>query len=288
MKRLLILFMFSALLVACQQAKEDTVLQPELIKLWESTEGFSVPESVLFDEERSVIYVSNIEGMPSDIDSTGYISRLDTNGNMINQYWIQGLSAPKGMAISGNTLYVSDIDALVAIDIDKASIIKRWHGMDARFLNDVTCSPDGRVYVSDMRTASIYTLQDDSLHLFMHDTLMLNHVNGLNYRRDTLFAGTYPRILGINTGVKEITIIADSTGSIDGLEALGQDWIFSDWQGHVTMRMNDSDYVVLNTTPEKINAADIDFIESKMLLFVPTFFHHSVAAYQLKINEISK
>ncbi len=37
---------------------------------------------------------------------------------MLTRSWIEGLDAPKGLSLSGNTLYVSDIDRLVAIDVD--------------------------------------------------------------------------------------------------------------------------------------------------------------------------
>jgi len=39
---------------------------------------------------------------------------------------------------------------------------------------------------------------------------------------------------------------------------------------------------LLDTTPQEINAADIDYIPSKNLLLVPTFFDDRVMAYELK------
>jgi hypothetical protein len=38
---------------------------------------------------------------------------------------------------------------------------------------------------------------------------------------------------------------------------------------------------LLDTTPRKIYAADIDFVVDKKLLLVPTFFDNHVVAYRL-------
>ncbi|MGD9295376.1 MAG: hypothetical protein PVI41_10880, partial [Roseobacter sp.] len=85
-------------------------------------EGLEAPESAYFDEARNVLYVSNINGEPLAKDGNGYISRIGPDGQMQEAKWITGLDAPKGLVSDGATLYVSDIDRLVAIDIEKGRI----------------------------------------------------------------------------------------------------------------------------------------------------------------------
>ena len=37
---------------------------PVLTKLWESKANFKLPESVIFDKENDILYVSNMQGDP--------------------------------------------------------------------------------------------------------------------------------------------------------------------------------------------------------------------------------
>jgi hypothetical protein len=86
---------------------------PQLI--WE-LDGLEAPESALADLAAGVIYVSSVVGDPSANDGNGYISCVAPDGKMLEQRWAVGLDAPKGLILRGNTLFVSDIDRLVAID----------------------------------------------------------------------------------------------------------------------------------------------------------------------------
>ena len=97
-----------------------------LEKVWETTTELKTPESVLYDEERDIIYVSNINGSPAELDGNGFISILDSNGKIKNLKWVTGLNAPKGMAIYKTKLFVSDIKQLVEIDIKSGKILKKY------------------------------------------------------------------------------------------------------------------------------------------------------------------
>jgi DNA-binding beta-propeller fold protein YncE len=100
-------------------------------------EGLSNPESVLFDPTQNVLYVSNIAGEAMAKDGKGFISRLSPDGKILTLKWTTGLNAPKGLALVGERLFVSDIDELVAVDTKTGKIAKRWPAAGAKFLNDV-------------------------------------------------------------------------------------------------------------------------------------------------------
>ena len=68
------------------------------------------------------LYIANVGGEGEARDGNGYISRATTGGKLHQQKWVTGLDAPKGAIVSGDKLYVSDIDRLVEIDIPAA----RW------------------------------------------------------------------------------------------------------------------------------------------------------------------
>ena len=72
--------------------------------------------------------------------------------------WVKGLNAPKGLVLSGDKLYVSDVDQLVEIDVNSGAVTNSFNAEGAQFLNDTAVDADGRVFVSDMLTDSIYVL----------------------------------------------------------------------------------------------------------------------------------
>src|SRR5262245_28410939 len=106
------------------------------VEVWRVA-GVSNPESVLFDSAANILYVSNVAGDAAEKDGKGFISRLSQDGKILDLEWVTGLDAPKGLAQAGDTLYVSDIDSLVAIDIKTGTIAKRYPAAGAKFLNDV-------------------------------------------------------------------------------------------------------------------------------------------------------
>src|SRR5690606_20889305 len=86
--------------------------------LWVA-DGFSTPESVVFDPQRNVFYVSNMATRGEDaVPGDGFVSRLDAEGRILDLQWVTGLENPKGLALANGRLYAGDDDALVEIDIE--------------------------------------------------------------------------------------------------------------------------------------------------------------------------
>jgi len=125
-------------------------------KLGETT-GLKVPESVRYDAELDVYFISNINGNPSQKDNNGFIARVraDSTGSAPTMLVEGGkggvtLNAPKGMAIKGDTLFVADIDAVRLFNRRTGASLGSvdLRAQKATFLNDVVVGPDG-VYVTD-------------------------------------------------------------------------------------------------------------------------------------------
>ena len=82
------------------------------------TAGLKVPESVRYDADLDVYFISNINGNPSQKDNNGFIARVKADSvgavTMLAEGGKNGLylHAPKGMAIQGDTLFVADIDTV--------------------------------------------------------------------------------------------------------------------------------------------------------------------------------
>src|SRR4051812_7531292 len=80
------------------------------------------PESVKYDSDQDVFFITNMVGFGSVKDANGYIVQVSA-GNLANsKVFIESgkngvvLDAPKGMAIHGDTLWVCDIDVLRAFN----------------------------------------------------------------------------------------------------------------------------------------------------------------------------
>lgn len=116
-------------------------------------EGVALPESVIHDAEADLYLVSNFGAFPPDPANPGFISRLRPDGTVEDPRWIDGLLQPKGLAIDGDLLYVSDVFAIRVYDRATGALLDIWpvpfFDPTANWLNGVTVGPDGTVYATD-------------------------------------------------------------------------------------------------------------------------------------------
>lgn len=259
----------------------------KLVKVWETDTTLRTPESVLYDGN-SVLYVANIDGKSDALDGNGFISKVSLDGKIENLRWTSGLNAPKGMGLHRNRLYVTDLYRLVVINTETGQAEKTYDAVDTKnaFLNDVTVANDGTVYVSDSRFDKIYRLKDDKWEVWMEGE-QLNKPNGvLAVGKDKLMIGSTKtgalRTVDLNT--KTMTTLADGMAATDGIVPEGAGNFFvSDWNGQVFhVSADGSKQQLLDTREQKINAADIDYVKSRKLLIVPTFFKNTLVAYRVE------
>lgn len=275
MKNLLII-LICTMILACSEADQG----PE--RKWATPAELKIPESVKYDPAREVLYVSNINGRSGSRDGNGFITRLSLNGEVTDLKWVEGLSAPKGMAIHEDRLYVSDIDMLVEIDIEKSEIISSYEADGAGFLNDVAVDSTGLVYVSDSSGNVIYRLRNGKMEVWFSDE-NLKRPNGLHIKGGRLYVGDAGSIKIIDTGTGKMKILAKTGFGVDGLVSDGMGgFIVSDWSGK-TSRLDKRGKlsVILDTSGGGINSADIEYIVDKKLLIIPTFRDNRAMAYYL-------
>jgi DNA-binding beta-propeller fold protein YncE len=281
MKQIAVLILWVGLLMPVMA--QNSFISDKLVKKWETPAQLKVPESVLFDNQRLIIYVSNIDGSPSAKDGNGFISKISVDGKIITRVWVEGLNGPKGLGISGNFLYVADITRVAIININSGKITDFIEVPGSHFLNDIATDAKGNVYVSDSDDGAVYLIKDHRCKLLVKND-QVKHANGLHVIGDNLLAGLQDRIVSINLASLEVKDFVLNTGGIDGLVPDGQgNYLISDWQGHVNLvSPNREKVLLLDTMPDKSNAADIDYIPSMKLLLVPTFSHNTIAAYEMK------
>lgn len=286
-----LLFFFLALIAfsACDrqpagnQNQETESGEVTLEQAWTTDSVFRTPESVLFDSERNIFYVSNVNGVPSEKDGNGFISKLSIDGNVETLEWVKGLNAPKGMGISDSSLFVADIDELVEINLSTGEIAGRYPVDGAAFLNDVTVDDEGVVYFSGSESGKIFRFSGGQVEVFMDSSVA--GINGLWYESGKLLA-----LVNGDQTIKEIDVtsmgvdsLAQFTGHGDGIVAANDSsYLISNWEGEVYYWTRDSDPILLlDTKEEEINSADIEYVADENLLLVPTFFNDKVVAYRL-------
>src|SRR5688500_13702205 len=186
MKRIFFLTLLSTWFIACQTPKEsttetevrDTVIAApvKLALKWETDSTLTTCESVLYDKDKDVLYVANINGDPSTADGNGFISKVSLEGKVTEAQWVKGIDAPKGMGLANGKLYVADITRVHEIDVNTGKISKTYKVDGAKFLNDITTDQNGRVYISDMAAGIIHTIENGTLTKWMEN---LQGPNGL-------------------------------------------------------------------------------------------------------------
>lgn len=282
------------LLINCQSKQESTetsdttavaVEEPvaSLEMQWETDTLMTTCESVLFNPGANVLYVANINGAPDGKDGNGFIATVALDGSILNQKWAVGLDAPKGMGLSGGHLYVTDLSRVVQIDTTSGKTVRSIPVSGAVFLNDITVDDGGTVYVSDSRAGMIAKIENGQAQIWMDS---LAGPNGLLAVDGGLMTALWDEktLNTINLESNEISPLADGIENPDGIEALGGgDFLVSSWNGMIHLVEQDgSKTLLLDTRAGEINAADIEYIEEKNLVLVPTFFKNKVVAYHLE------
>lgn len=250
--------------------------------------GFETPESVLYDPEADVYLVANIHGGPSAKDGNGFISRISPQGEVIALKWIDGaaesvppftLHAPKGMALTGDRLFVADIDVVRVFDRETGEWLSEIPIRGAGFLNDVAAAEDGTVYVTDSRTGVIYRILPDGS---LEQVGRLENPNGIQTLGETiLVTGGTNQIFRLgDDGAWTPEYEAPARG-LDGLILLDDGRVLvSSWMGSAVY-LFDADGQVTELF-SGINApADIGFDTKRNVVLIPHFEDDRVEARPL-------
>lgn len=295
MKKLVFALLPALLLLACNsqkpaEKKSEITTDPiwSLTEIWKTDTVMRTCESVLYDEEQNLLYVSCINGSPAEKNGKGYIAILDPEGNINSLEWVNGLDAPKGMGIHDGLLYVTDIDQLRVIDIEKAEIILSIPVEGASFLNDITIDTDGTVYFSDSDTGRLWKYKDGTTSLWIEEGLQ--RPNGLLVEKDRvlLTSSESSDLKVIDKVSREYETVTTDIGRGDGVEFTGKKghYLVTSWAGEIFLVLPDYSRIsLLKTSEQQINTADIGFNKKKQVVYVPTFFDNRVVAYQLELNE---
>jgi acetyl esterase/lipase/streptogramin lyase len=254
--------------------------------------GFETPESVLYDPEADVYLVANIKDDPSKKDSNGFISRVSPDGEVIALKWIDGtaenvppftLNAPKGMALSGDRLFVADIDTVRVFNRKTGTWLGEIPVEGAIFLNDVAAVEDGTVYVTDTQTGIIHLINQDWT---VEQIARLENPNGIQVLDKTILViGGSSQIFRLGEDGTLTPEYETPAGGLDGLVMLEDGRVLvSSWTGSAIYQIDANGQV--SELFSDINApADIGFDTKRNLVLIPHFEDDRVDARPLPSME---
>ncbi|PYQ35087.1 MAG: hypothetical protein DMF57_04225 [Acidobacteria bacterium] len=287
------------LIGGCQKS-ETTPVQTESTPTTSSTaapqpitisQNLQTPESVLYDAQQDVYFISNINGQPLAVDNNGYISRVNPDTLQMDAKWIEGgkpgvtLNAPKGMAVAADILYVADITTVRKFDRKTGAPKGEIKIPGSSFLNDLA-SDGPSVYVSDSGLkagagGSFEPTGTDAVWKIVGNKAQkiasgpdLKRPNGVNVVNGKVWVVTF--------GADKKTNVATlPKGSLDGLVHLDDgSFVISSWDGKAIYRGPQSG--PFTAVLENINApADIGYDAKRQRLLVPHFMDSIVTIHPL-------
>lgn len=151
--------------------------------------GLQNPQNFLADPSGEHYYISNANGDPEAKDNNGFITKLDQEGKVLKQRFIQGgegstvLHAPKGMAVIDKALYVADLDTVRTFDLTTGQAmttvsVTTLHDPAAGHapgLSDLAYDGHGLLYATDTEANTIYridTAHDHKIRVLARDAAL--------------------------------------------------------------------------------------------------------------------
>ena len=260
-------------------------------------EGFSSPESTIVN--KNDLYISNVgkELKPTLKDGDGFISKLDINGNIKELHFIDGLNAPKGMGIVGNTLFVADIDTLRGFDLSTKKEVFNVVFEGVNFLNDITVKDSNTLFIGASDTSAIYevNISNKSYKKLMDFTV----ANGLFYEDGILYTaqlGSTTQNMFDGKGKlykidlkdnNKLTQLGTFEGVLDGVHKVENKVYVSDWgnakkTGIIRVYDLETKKESVLETELFMGAADFWIDEKSKKIFMPQMIGGKVTIFDLK------
>jgi glucose/arabinose dehydrogenase len=265
---------------ACLFASGADAAAPRLELAWRLS-GLANPESAALSADGRFLYVTNVNGEGDAKDGNGFISRVSTDGRLLQREFARGLDGPKGIALKGDALYVADIDRLVIVDAASGAIRGRLPAPGAKFLNDLAIAPDGGVLIADSATQRIYVSRGEGIEVWLEDDLLAS-INGLLPEPERLVVTTMAgRLLAVDYETRAVTVLAEGLGDADGVAALGGGrYLVSEWPGLMHVVSPDGSYETIIDSREEKRFLN-DFLLVGDTLYQPHWEPGEISAYRV-------
>jgi hypothetical protein len=275
------------------RAADERLSSPIVVK----DVGFMSPECVLYDPERDLYLVSNVQGSALTADDQAFISRLKPDGSLDALKWIDSgapdvtLDAPTGRALAGQVLYVAEISYVRKFDRKSGAPLGSIHIQGSTFLNDVAVDAQGNVLVSDSGISTGFTQAgtDAVYRIDASDHVTpivkgseLGGPNGLLAAAGDVWVVTFVsgEMYKLGADGQRSDVIKLPKGTLDGIVASKDGTLVSSWEGSAVYRVGEGQAPV--EVVSGVNSpADIGFDSKRNRVLIPLFNDDAVMIHQL-------
>lgn len=191
--------------------------------------GLHRPESALHDHTADVYLIANVNGSPFAADANGFISRFQPDGTPLEVRWIDGtladvtLNAPWGMAIRGDTLFVTDIDAVRLFRRADGRPAGTWRVAEATSLRGITVDARGTIYVTDAGVragpSGLEPTGRDAVYRFDSTGAAVRLVQGTALGHPYGIVAHEGRLFIVTAGTGRVIYVDPASGQISGFPA---------------------------------------------------------------------
>lgn len=267
-------------------------------------DGFASPESVVIAGQRRFVSNMGAKLEPTSKDGDGYISELDAQGALVKQRLFpregdRPLNAPKGMAVIGNRLFVTDIDRIVGYDLGSHKQVFEAvvSGGPGKFFNDLAAESETTLLMTDTLRNALYRYDFGSKTFTMvaGDMAGANGVVVDGPRRVAYVAAMGPKFAGgdlysvaLDATDAKAQRIGNVHGLLDGIALVDGQLLLSDWKsvadpvpGTITLHAPDGTLASTLSIPELHGPADFVYDPAQRLLWIPDMQNNRVVIVPL-------
>ena len=247
-------------------------------------QNYNAPESVVFDAGNNRYLISNVIG--------GAILERNSSGVLNN--FVTGLTQPKGLAIVGNAVYVSEPNRIKGYNLSNGSQVFNLLVTGSSNLNDIAAdATNNRLFVSDLAGGRIYEI--DLVGNSFTQLVSVTSPNGVLYDapNNRLIVCTW----STNAPIREIdlsnnsvsTLVTTPYTNLDGLarDASGNFYVSSWGSGTVYRYNNTFSGAAVAVSTGHAGPADIFYNLAECTLVIPNFNSNTVSFNTTSINIIA-
>ena len=261
--------------------------------------AFSRPESAYFytsgGTDSGVYFISS-----TNSDDVGWVSKLASDGSMIDPRWATDLRNPMGMRVSGKRLWVNNATEVVGVNLNDPND-RIVHSIDgAILLNDLATDSLGYAYLSDPVNSRVVRVDLATGENSTYISTLPSSPNGLLVQGDRLYIASWGIMseqpeeraewitktagdlywVSLKDSKKVRHIIAPELGNLDGVEIDQQGNIYvSDWESGKLYRISSSNKTVVELGQYGKGLADLGLNSLKGELVLPIMLSSEVLFY---------
>lgn len=279
-----------------EQSETESSLQEIDDRLTTIEEGLAGPESIRYDPDQDVYFISNFNGASSEADSNGYIAKAQPDGVIDSLKFMVGteeapLHSPRGMYITGDTLFVADLKGVHGFNTQTGEQLSYadFTDFEPGFLNDVAVGSKGVKYITDTGQARVYQMSGGDVSIAV-DSLE-DPPNGITLDPNTnqlILApwdgGQIFRSFTRDDTAPQDFITTTSGGNFDGIEPYNGSFLVSSQDDSSLYLINDDqeNKAIIKTAPEP---ADIAVDTKRNRVAVPHIELNRVDIWEIKSKQ---